>query len=422
MRRTARKTTKKPERSASQGPLALAEVLRAELREFVISSGMRALEMLLEEERTAICGPRYEHDAERRAGRAGHAAGSLVMGGRRVTVRRPRARTRDGREALLPSWTAFASEDPLTERAVEQMAVGVATRKYARSLEQLPAPVAERGTSKSAVSRRFVDRTESIVAEWMKRDLSALDLVVLMIDGIHVGDHVMLASIGIDAKGTKHVLGIHEGATENATSCKALLTDLRDRGVPTDRSILVVIDGGKGLRAAIREVLGGRALVQRCQVHKMRNVAEHLPQHAADQAKRLMRNAYRSGDADGARKQLIRLASHLRKNHPSAAASLEEGLDETLTVMRMELPRALERTLCSTNPIENLMSLIRNFLRRVRRWKDGSMIERWTAMGVIEAEKKLRRIKGHVGMPKLVAALRARDEKRSGLASVKEAA
>jgi transposase-like protein len=422
MKKTARKTTKRTAGSATGAPAALTEVLRSDLREFVISSGMKALELLLEEERTSICGPRYAHDAKRRAGRGGHAPSALVLGGRRVSVRRPRARTRGGREAILPSWRVFGSADPLSERAVEQMTVGVATRKYARSLEPLPAPLPERGTSKSAVSRRFVERTESIVAEWMRRDLSALDVVVLMIDGIHVGAHVMLAAVGIDVDGKKHVLGIHEGATENAVACSALLTDLRDRGMRTDRSILVVIDGGKGLRAAIRDVFGSRAVVQRCQVHKMRNVAEHLPQQAAEQAKRLMRNAYRSGDAEGAEKQLRRLANHLRKNYPSAAGSLDEGLEETLTVMRMELPRALERTLSTTNPIENLMSLIRHFLRRVRRWKDGSMIERWTAMGVLEAQKKFRRLKGHVGMPKLVDVLRARDAKKTRLASVKEAA
>lgn len=421
MKKTARKRTKRPERSAGRAQLGLADVLRAELREFVITSGMRALEMLLEEERTQVCGPRYTHNGERQALRGGHTNGSLVMGGRRVTVRRPRAQSVEGREVVLPSWSAFSGEDPLTERAVEQMTVGVATRKYARSLEALPVPLPERGTSKSAVSRRFVDRTEAMVAEWMRRDLSSLDLAVLMIDGIHVGEHVMLVAIGIDGAGSKHVLGVHEGATENATASRALLTDLRDRGVRTERSILVVIDGGKGIRAAIRDVFGNRAIIQRCQVHKMRNVVEHLPQRAADMAQRLMRNAYRSGAA-AAEKQLRRLVGHLRKNYPSAAASLEEGLEETLTVMRMELPRALERTLSSTNAIENLMSVIRHFLRRVRRWRDGSMIERWTALGALEAEKRFNRIKGHAGMTKLLAVLSARDGKKSSLASLKEAA
>lgn len=340
-----------------------------------------------------------------------------------MTVRRPRARTRDGKEAVLPSWAEFSREDPLSERAVEQMVVGVATRKYARSLEPIAGVRRERGTSKSAVSRRFVSRTTERMDELLKRDLSALDLVVLMIDGIHFADHVMLVALGIDADGRKHVLGLHEGATENATACTALLADLRDRGMRTDRSMLVVIDGGKALRKAVIAVLGARAMIQRCQVHKLRNVEEHLPDHAAENAKTTMRKAYRARDVDLARRLLRGLAGQLRKSHPSAATSIEEGLEETLTVMKLGLPPALERTLCTTNPIENLMGGARNFSGRVKRWRGGEMIERWTSLALMEAEKKFRRLKGHVGMSKLIHALRALDEKiASGLASATKAA
>ena len=209
--------------------LALGEVIGRELREFVVSAGMEALTLLLERERTEACGPRYQHQPDRLAVRAGHAPGELVMGGRRVRVARPRARTLDGREVELPSWRTFSDEDPLRARAVDQMLAGVSTRRYARSLEPLPAGVVSRGTGRSAVSRRFVAATEKQMAEWLGRDLSSIDLAVLMIDGVHIHEHVLLVALGIDTDGKKHVLGVREGATENATACRALLTDLRDR-------------------------------------------------------------------------------------------------------------------------------------------------------------------------------------------------
>lgn len=428
MKKTARKTTKKEaptahEQIAAIPLIGLTALVYRELREFVAAAGTEALRKVLEDERTAICGPRYRHDEGRRARRNGHVNGSLVLGGRRITVRRPRARTSDNREVALPSWEGFSSSDPLTHRAVEQMVVGVSTRKYKRSLEPLPEDIVERGTSKSAVSRRFVARTAEQMEAWMKQDLSKIDLAAIMVDGICFREHVMLVAVGIDESGTKHVLGLHEGATENSTSCTALLTELRDRGMRTDRSMLVVIDGSKALHSAVRKVLGQRALVQRCQVHKTRNVVEHLPQHAVLQAEQVMKRAYASGDAEHAKKLLTGLARQLERKHPSAAASLREGLDETLTVMSLELPRALERTFSCTNVIENLMGSIREMGRRVKRWKDGQMIERWTCTALSEASKKFRRLRGYTGMKKLVSVLRERDKTlATGLAIEEEAA
>ena len=428
MKKTAKKTsTREAETALAQVAaiplIGLTTLVYRELRAFVAAAGAEALKKVLEDERTAICGPRYAHDPRRRARRNGHADGELVLGGRRISVRRPRARTSDNREATLPSWEAFSSTDPLTDRAVEQMVVGVSTRKYKRSLEPLPEDIVERGTSKSAVSRRFVARTRDQMDAWTKRDLGELDLAVLMIDGICFRDHVMLVAVGIDAGGTKHVLGLHEGATENAVACTALLTDLRKRGMRTDRSLLVVIDGGKALRSAVRDVFGVRALVQRCQVHKSRNVADHLSSNAVPHARQVIRKAYTCGDVKQAKKLLTGLARQLETNHPSAAASLREGLDETLTVMGLELPRALERTLSCTNVIENLMGSIREMGRRVKRWKNGRMIERWTCTALSEASNRFHRLKGHAGMKKLVAALRERDDRlASGVAIQEEAA
>jgi transposase-like protein len=428
MSKTAKREEKKEAESAHAQiaaiPVAgLTALLRHELRDFVVAAGMKALEELLEEERSVVCGRRYSHNAERRASRNGHAKGSLVMGGRRVTVRRPRARTRAKEEVILPSWSTFSSSDPLTDRAVEQMVVGVSTRKYRRSLERLPEDVVERGTSKSAVSRRFVAKTEEQMTAWMKRDLGALELAALMLDGICFREHVMLVAVGIDVHGNKHILGLREGATENAVACTDLLTGLRERGLKTDRSLLVVIDGGKALRAAVRKVFGVRALVQRCQVHKTRNVGEYLPKPAAASAKKVMQQAYRCGDPERAKRLLTGLARQLETNHPSAAESLREGLEETLTIMHLDLPEALARSLACTNIIENLMGSIRDMSRRVKKWRGGKMIERWTCTAILEASNKFRRLRGFAGMKKLVLALQEHDQKiAGGLALEEEAA
>jgi transposase-like protein len=390
---------------AAAGRSTVEELGRATLFAFLIESGIGKLEEMLEAERATECGRRYEHQPDRRAYRYGHAPGELVLGGRRVRVRRPRARSLDGREVLLPSWIRFSKEDPLDARALEQMVVGVSTRKYHRSLEEVPPDVEVRGTSKSAVSRRFVAATQEQLGVFLERPLDGLDLAVLMIDGVHFAEHVILVAIGIDEKGEKHVLGTWEGATENATSCKALLADLVQRKLDTRRAMLAVIDGSKALAKAVRDTFGRRTKIQRCQVHKKRNVLEHLPDQLRRSVGAKMTAAYQSGDPDQARRILHQLARQLDEAHPGAAASLREGLDETLTVMALELPRALERTLSSTNVIENFMGTARRVSRNVKRWRGGSMMLRWIVAAAIEAKKSFRRVRGHQGIGKLVRAL-----------------
>lgn len=386
--------------------LGLAGIVRSGLRELVFAEGMRAVMEMLESERTAVCGPRYSQGPQRRAWRAGHAAGELVLGGRLASVPRPRVRDAEG-EVSLPSWSAFRERDPLDERAVEQMLVGVSTRKYSRSLEPVDPSVETRGTSKSAVSRRFVARTAVRVKGWLERDLSALDLIVLMVDGLHVCEHVLLVALGIDAEGHKHVLGLREGATENAASCTELLSDLQARGLRTDQAILAVLDGSKALAKAVRSVFGGRVRIQRCQAHKVRNVTEQLPDSMRTSVQQALSQAYRSKNPTRAKQQLENLARRLRAKHPAAAASLEEGLDETLTVMGFGLPEWLERTLSTTNAIENLIGSGRQLARRVKRWRDVQMIVRWYATACMDAERRFHRVRDHKGLAKLVVALRS---------------
>lgn len=387
----------------------LPGVVRQGLREVIFELGMRSVLAMLEQEREALCGPRHKQGGERRAWRYGYADGELVLGGRLASVRRPRVRDEHG-EVQLPSWAVFSERDPLNERAVEQMLVGVSTRKYDRSLEGVGPKVKTRGTSKSAVSRRFVAMTAARVKTWLERDLSAIDLAVLMIDGLHVEDHVLLVALAIDIDGNKHVLGMREGATENATSCTALLSDLQARGLRTDRAILAVLDGSKALAKAVRVVFGDRVRVQRCQAHKARNVIEQLPQSMRTSVRQAMRQAYRSKNVKRARQQLQNLAQRLREDHPGAAASLEEGLDETLTVMAFGLPEWLERTLSTTNAIENLVGSARELGRRVKRWRNAAMIVRWIATACIEAQKRFHRVRDHKGLKVLVAALRSGEQ------------
>jgi putative transposase len=335
----------------------------------------------------------------------------LVLGGRRVAVNRPRARGVDGHELNLPSWREWSRRDPLTERAIEQMVLGVSTRRYARSLEPLPPTTDVRGISKSAVSERFVYGTERKLAELMSRELNRFSFTALFIDGVHFGEHVVLAAVGVDEHGDKHVLGLREGATEDAAACKALLADLIERGLDAEHSLLVVIDGAKALHKAVVEVFGARALIQRCREHKKRNVSDSLPERLRTSVRSAMNQAYATGDPKRARRLLDSLARRLEDQHPGAAASLREGLDETLTVIRLGLPDSLERVLSSTNLIENLFSRVREIGRRVRRWQSGTMVLRWSAAGVLEAERSFRKIAGYRAMPLLVTALRANDSK-----------
>jgi transposase-like protein len=382
---------------------------RTELFELAMRSGLRVFSAMLEEDRTALCGPRYAHQPGRSASRAGTVPSEVVLGGRKVAIQRPRVRPSAG-EVPLPTFQTMAQTDPLDRRVVEQMLVGVATRRYARSLEPLAADVKSRGTSKSAVSRRFVAKTRAQLESWQAAPLDDLDLVGLLLDGVHVGEHCLIIALGIGADGGKHALGLWEGSTENAAVCQSLLSNLQSRGLRTDRSLLVLLDGSKALRKAVRETFGEVALVQRCQVHKLRNVLDHLPDRQRPWVKAILHRAYRSMDGATAKRLLQDLARRLERDHPSAAESVREGLEETLTILALGLSDALRRSLSTTNAAESLMSRTRHVKRHVKRWRGGQMVLRWAAAGVLEAVKGFRRVKGFKDMPRLVAALRARDQ------------
>jgi putative transposase len=409
--------------SPTQRHLPLVDLLvdtRAELMELAVASGLKVLTTMLEGDRTALCGPRYQHQTERAAARAGTVRSEVVLGGRLVQIRRPRVRA-DGHEVALPTFEAFADADPLNRRVVEQMLIGVATRQYGRSLEPTGAEMRTRGTSKSAVSRRFVAKTRSQLDAWRSTALDARDLVALLIDGIHIGEHCIVVALGIDATGGKHALGLWEGSTENAAVCQSLLADLQSRGLRTDRSLLIILDGSKALHKAVTQTFGTAALIHRCHIHKLRNILEHLPEGPRPWVRAIVARAYKAEVAT-ARRLLQDLARRLDDRHPSAAASVREGLEETLTILTLGLSDRLRQSLATTNAIESLMSRTRHVKRNVKRWRGGQMVLRWTAAAVLEAVKGFRRLKGHKDMPKLVAALRARDQRLGIAVSVENVA
>lgn len=370
-----------------------------------VSTGKQILASMMEADRVALCGPKGRPDADRRAGRGGHTRSWITLGGRRIPIRRPRARSIQGEELALESFRWAAGADPLNEATLAAMAAGVSTRRYASTLDALPAGALEESISRSAVSRRFVALSAAQLEEHFSGRLDELDLPIVLVDGMHFRERIVLVALGIDSEGEKHILGLREGSTENSTVVKALLSDLVERGLAPERTRLWVIDGAKALRRAIRELFGEAALVQRCQVHKLRNVIEHLPEHVHASVRRAINDAWQSRNPALALKQLERLARSLEREHPGAAGSLREGLEETLTVQRLGIEGALYLTPRSTNPIENLNGAVAHHTRNVKRWRDGQMVLRWVGAALVQAARGFRRVRGMRDMPKLCAAL-----------------
>jgi putative transposase len=392
-------------------PLLLAmDATKRGLLAFVQQMGMAVLSELLAAEAAMIAGPKGKHATGRTHHHWGTKQTPLCFGGRNVSIERPRVRARGkgkDREVELPTIEAMRDGDPLSARVAEQIVVGVSTRGYERSLDPIEPELGGRGASKSNASRALIDATTEKLASFVSRKLDEVDLVAMFIDGIEFMHRTVVVALGVTIDGKKVPLGLWGGSTENAAVATSLLNDLVERGLRVDESMLFVIDGGKGLRKALRDVFGDRAIVQRCQTHKARNVREHLPEARRAYVARQMRDAYKSATAATAKKKLLQLASWLESNgEDSAAASLREGLDETLTVLRLNLPTTLRRSFSTTNAIENMNGCLRRVARNVKRWRDETMIRRWVALGIAEAQRGFRRVKGHAQLHTLVAALR----------------
>jgi putative transposase len=401
------------------------EEMTASFERFCLAAGLETLGALMEADATALCGPRHGRGAGRRAQRWGQTEGPIGFHGGKVAVERPRVR-QGGQEIALPTWERAVAEDWLGRWAMNLMMVGVPTRRFGRAVRLPEGDVPSgpgSGVSKSAASRRFVALSAERMAAWLSQDLSGLDLLAVQIDGIHLADELLLvAAVGIDGEGAKHPLGLIEGATENAAVVQALLDDLVQRGLDPAVPRLFIIDGSKALSKAIRRSFGRDTPIQRCQVHKARNIVERLPKHLHAPTKRALRQAWELDDADKAEKLLRNLARTLEREAPGVAGAILEGLDEILTVVRLGLPKELRRSLACTNIIENIMGSVRRVCRNVKRWRDASMALRWTAAAMLEAAKGFRRLKAKSQLPKLRAALLAHRQKADAAVAVAQAA
>ncbi|MGZ6638486.1 MAG: IS256 family transposase, partial [Solirubrobacteraceae bacterium] len=383
--------------AAKEGLLALS-----------VGLGLSVVHQLMEREVDEVVGPKGKHNRDRTAKRHGHENGSMTLGGRRVPVNRPRVRTVDDEHELpVASYEYFADRDPLTRAVMDRMLAGVSTRKFAVVGEQVGEEVEQEAssTSKSTVSELFIERTGTALGELMGRSLSDARLAVMMLDGLEIADRTHVVALGISTEGVKIPLGLWEGSTENATLVGMLLADLVDRGLDPEQAILFVIDGGKALRRAIKDVFGEHALVHRCHRHKERNVTDLLPERDRPQILVRIRGAWALTDHHLARERLELLASELERTWPDAAASLREGMDDTLTLMRLGIDGQLAKTLSSTNPCESMIEIVRYTQRNVKRWHDGDMRKRWTAAGMLVAEQQFRRIIGYRDLATLVIAI-----------------
>lgn len=385
----------------------IAGAAREGLLAMSVAAGMAVMQAMFQAEIDAACGPKGRHDPGRAAVRHGSGRGSVVLGGRRVPVSRPRARTVDGTEVPLGAYQLFAAEDQLTAVVMERMLAGLATRRHPAAAEPVGAAVQAQATatSRSAVSRRFIAATKTALTNLLARDLSDLDIKVLMVDGEHVADHLAVVALAITADGSKVPVGLWEGSTENATVVKALLADLVARGLDATDGLLVVIDGAKALSSAVRAVFGTHAAIQRCTVHKRRNVADHLPATERGWVDTKLGRIFANPDPAAGLRDAKALAAALARKHPGAAASLREGLEDMFTVTRLGITGTLARTLTTSNPVESMISIARTTNRNVTYWRDGEMVLRWTAAGMLNAARSFRRVKGYKQMPQLTAAL-----------------
>ena len=402
---------------ATESPLppqiqeALGELVgaaREGLLALSVGVGLGVVHELMELEVDEVVGPKGKHDRDRAAKRHGHEDGSMTLGGRRVEVHRPRMRTADDeRELPVATYGYFADRDPLTRAVMDRMLAGVSTRKFAGVGEPVGEEVEQSSssTSKTTVSELFIERTRTALGELMSRRLEDVRLAVMMLDGLEIAERTHVVALGISTEGVKIPLGLWEDSTENATLARTLLADLVDRGLDPGQAILFVIDGGKALRRAIKDVFGEHALVHRCHRHKERNVTDLLPERDRDAVRTRMRAAWALTDAELAEQRLQLLAGELDQTWPDAAGSLREGMADTLTLMRLGITGQLVKTLCSTNPCESMIEIVRYTQRNVKRWQDGDMRKRWTAAGMLVAEQQFRRIIGYRDLATLVSAV-----------------
>jgi putative transposase len=365
-------------------------------------AGLELMHLVMDEEVKSLAGERHQQHEQRRAHRWGTEDGYCVVDGQKVPIKRTRLRSGDHREQRLGSYELFQRDGPLQQGVWDKMMRGLSTRNYGAVVKDFQSAY---GIEKSAVSEHFIEASREKVKQLMERPLGELRLCAVLIDGTPFKDRQMIAALGIGCDGTKTVLGIREGATENATVVSALLSELVERGLDFSTPRLYILDGGKALHAAVRRHAGEAGFIQRCQVHKKRNVVDHLPDQYKTDVRRKMQNAYQMTDYADAKRALDQLHRELMDLNPSAARSLEEGLEETLTVHKLHVPDQLRRTLASTNVIESAFSIVEDVCRKVKRWRAGDQIERWVGSGLLIAERQFRKVIGFRQIPLLLSSM-----------------
>ena len=385
--------------------LPIAEVLAGmgdSVEALAAEAGLLVMKALIDDEVERRVGPRYVHATDRSAVRWGREEGHAIFAGRKVAIDRPRVRGRDGREVELERYRLFQSNGRMQQAVSPRVLAGVSTRDYRGVLD---AVCDGYGIERSSVSRHWKAASLAELRRLMERPLGELNLAAMLIDGIEFHGFLLVVALGIDAAGRKHVLGLWPGATENTEVATGLLADLLRRGLRTDQPYLFVLDGSAALHKAVQKTFGRRAVVQRCQVHKERNVLGYLPPEYHATVRARLRAAWGLKQYADARAALVKLVAYLAELSVSASRSLEEGLEETLTLHRLGVPESLRRTLRSTNPIESCFSTTRELCQNVKRWRSQEMTQRWAATMLLQSERRMRRIKGHRELPVVIAAL-----------------
>ncbi len=391
-------------------PLAdIVGLLKEGVGNLLRQAGLELMHLVMDEEVKSLAGERHQQQEGRRVHRWGKEDGYCVVDGQKVPIRRTRLRTAENREQRLGSYEMFQRSGPMQASVWDKMMRGLSTRNYGAVVKDFQDAY---GIEKSAVSENFIEASREKVKQLMERPLTGLQLCAVLIDGTPFKDRQMVVALGIGCDGRKMVLGIREGATENTTVVSSLLNELVERGLDFSTPRLYILDGGKALQAAVRKHAGEAAFIQRCQVHKRRNVVDHLPDEHKTDVRRKLQNAYSMADYADAKHALERLRRELMDLNPSAARSLEEGMEETLTVHRLRVPDQLRRTLSCTNVIESAFSIVENVCRNVKRWRNGDQIERWVGSGLLVAERQFRKVIGYRHIPLLLAAMANDDSKK----------
>lgn len=398
-------------------PLPVAEVLEGipqAVKELSQDVGLLVVSAAMESECERIAGPKHSKNPLRTAYWWGEEFGPIYYDGQKVLIGRPRLRGKDSKEIPLSTYKAFRNSRDMKGMVMKELILGISSRNYEEAVESL---IKGYGVKKSSISRHFVKATAEQMQEFMERDISGVDLFAIFIDGIEFKGQLLVIALGIDRAGKKHILGLWQGATENAEVCRNLLEDMTRRGLDTTRDYLFVLDGSKALRSAVARMFGRDVLVQRCQMHKRRNVKGHLPPEHQNAIDARIRAAYNIADYDKAKASLDLTIRHLERLNPSAAASLREGLEETLTLHKLGVSGLLRKTLSTTNPIESCFSIIRMITGRVKCWRGGDMLQRWAVASLLRAEKRFKRVKGYREIPRLIASLEQKSIDRKEVAA-----